>query len=72
MRYVKKAVKLFEGNQEAFGKKLGVSQSIVSDWCNGRYKVPAKHLLKICELTNNEITVEQLLSDHNYKAKAEQ
>ena len=69
MRFIKKAVKLYDGNQADFGKQLGVSQSVISDWCNGRHKVPAKHLVKICALANNEITIEQLLSDHDYKAK---
>jgi len=67
MRYIKKAVQLHEGNQASFGKELNVSQSRISDWCNGISNVPAKHLIKITALTGGKISVEQLLSDHDYK-----
>lgn len=68
MRYIEKAVKLFKGTQTDFGKKLGVSQSVVSDWCKGKCQVPAKHLVNIVKLVNNQISIEQLLSDRNKKA----
>ncbi len=67
MRFIKKARLKTRKNQKDFGEALEVSQSRVSDWESGVSKVPAKHLVKICALTKAEITVEQLLSDHDYK-----
>lgn len=63
MTHIKEAVKLI-GTQETVGKIIGVSQGVVSNWVKGKNKVPAKHIIKISELTKNKVTVEQLLSDH--------
>jgi len=52
------------GGQTKVGRILGVQQTAVWNWVNRHRQAPAKYIRKISALTNNEITVEQLLADH--------
>ncbi|MEJ2912758.1 helix-turn-helix domain-containing protein [Pseudoalteromonas sp. C12FD-1] len=61
--HIKKAVKII-GGQTKLGKELGVSQGSVWDWINKFGQAPAKYIPRISELTNGEVTVHELLADH--------
>lgn len=63
MLAIKKAVALI-GGQTKTGQILNVPQQVVSAWINKSGQAPAKYVKKISALTNNEVTVEQLLADH--------
>ncbi len=65
MSNVQKAVVII-GGQTEMAQALGTRQSVVWRWLQ-RGQAPAKHIYKIAELTKGKITVEQLLSDHDYK-----
>lgn len=67
MNYITKAVGII-GGQTKTGKLLGgVKQASVWDWMNKYGQAPAKYIKQISELTNNEVTVDQLLADHEKK-----
>lgn len=68
MSYIKEVVKKM-GGQSALALKIGISQAAVWRWLQ-RGQAPAKYIYKISELTKNEITVEQLLSDHESKEES--
>ena len=59
------------GGQSFLAKKIGTTQSAVSGWVS-RGQVPAKYIKKISEATNNMITVEEFLSDHEENARKKQ
>lgn len=40
----------FNLSQAEFGKKIGVTQKLVSKWENGRAAVPIRHMVKICRV----------------------
>jgi len=63
MSNIKKAVALIGGQTET-AKFLGVHQQRVSAWINKSGQAPAKYIHQISALTNNEVTVDELLSDH--------
>ncbi|MCG7551968.1 YdaS family helix-turn-helix protein [Pseudoalteromonas sp. Of11M-6] len=63
MNYITKAVKIY-GGQTKLGIALGVRQASVWDWINKYGQAPAKYINKISELTNGQVTVSELLSDH--------
>ena len=63
MSAIKKAVECV-GNQTKLAELLGVKQSYISRWINDNAQAPAKYIRQISELTNNEVTVNELLSDH--------
>lgn len=67
---IKKAVALI-GGQTKTGRILNIPQQAVSAWININKQVPAKYINKISELTNGEVTIEQLLSDHEKNHKKE-
>ena len=51
------------GGQTATAVKLGSSQGCVWRWIK-RGQAPAKYIQEISKLTRNQVTAEQLLSDH--------
>lgn len=61
--HIEKAVKII-GGQTKLGKELGVSQGSVWDWINKFGQAPAKYIPRISELTNGEVSVNDLLADH--------
>ncbi len=63
MLAIKKAVALIGGQTET-GKLLNVQQQTVSKWIHRSRQAPAKYIPQISALTHNEVTVEQLLADH--------
>ena len=63
MQAIERAVKKLK-TQEALAQGLGVKQSYISRWVNVHGQAPAKHIRKISALTNGEVTIEQLLADH--------
>lgn len=68
---IKKAVALIGGQTEA-GRLLNIPQQVVSAWVNKRGQAPAKYIKQISALTNNEVTVEQLLADHEKNQSSKQ
>lgn len=54
------------GGQSVMALRMGVSQSAVWKWIQSG-KVPAKYIKRVSAMTNNKITVEQLLYDHEIK-----
>lgn len=71
MLAIKKAVALLGGQTET-GKLLNVRQQMVSSWIHVNKQAPAKYIKQISELTNNEVTVEQLLADHEKNQSSKQ
>ncbi|MEQ3528739.1 YdaS family helix-turn-helix protein [Pseudoalteromonas sp. XMcav11-Q] len=63
MEGIKRAVKLY-GGQTKLGNALGVKQASVWDWINKYGQAPAKYINKISKLTNGQVSVSELLSDH--------
>lgn len=43
------------GHKCEFAAAMGISQSIVSFWCSGRSKPSSKYIMKIWQLSNDEI-----------------
>lgn len=70
MKAITKAVALI-GGQTKTGRLLGVNQQRVSSWVNENERAPAKHIKRLSELTNGEVTIEQLLADHENNNKKE-
>ncbi|MFB2761567.1 YdaS family helix-turn-helix protein [Shewanella xiamenensis] len=68
---IKKAVALIGGQTET-GRLLNIPQQVVSAWVNKRGQAPAKYIKQISALTNNEVTVEQLLADHEKNQSSKQ
>jgi len=68
MSNIKKAVALIGGQTET-GSILKIPQQYVSAWINKSGQAPAKYIHQISALTNNEVTIEQLLSDHENNHK---
>ena len=66
--HIEKAVKII-GGQTKLGKELGVSQGSVWDWINKFGQAPAKYIPRISELTNGEVSVNDLLADHQKSNK---
>lgn len=63
MTAIGKAVKVI-GTQEVLASALGVKQNYVSRWININKQAPAKYIPAISDLTNGEVTIEELLADH--------
>lgn len=64
MNNITKAVNVIGGQTKTGALLGGLKQSYVWDWMNKNGQAPAKYIKKISALTNNEVTVEQLLADH--------
>ncbi|OCH55488.1 helix-turn-helix domain-containing protein [Vibrio cyclitrophicus] len=52
------------GGQTSLAKLLGVSQSHVWNWINRKHQAPAKYIRAISEATGDEVSVKELLTDH--------
>ena len=63
MSNIKKVVEII-GSQTKTAENFGLSQGHVWKWINVNGQAPAKYIRKLSALTNNEVTVEQLLADH--------
>ncbi|MEL0623848.1 YdaS family helix-turn-helix protein [Marinomonas arenicola] len=63
MTAIEKAVDLI-GSQTALAKTLDVTQAHVWNWLRIHKRAPAKYIRKIAEATNGEISVNDLLKDH--------
>lgn len=63
MSFIKKAVKVI-GGQTKLARLLKTNQSVVSHWVNRHQQAPAKYISRISALTNGEVTIQELLSDH--------
>ena len=63
MTAISKAVNIL-GGQTKVGRILGVQQTAVWNWVNRHQQTPAKYIRTVSALTNNEVTVEELLADH--------
>ena len=63
MSSIKKAVNII-GGQTKLARHLETHQTAVWNWVHRHGQAPAKYIKQISELTNNEVTVEQLLADH--------
>lgn len=50
-------------SQKAFGESIGSSQSAVTHWINGRYKVPPEKWLAIEKVTDGQVTRADLRPD---------
>jgi DNA-binding transcriptional regulator YdaS (Cro superfamily) len=44
------------GGQTALAKKLGVSQGLIWQWCDGRLKVPAERVLAVVNAADAAVT----------------
>lgn len=70
MNNITRAVKII-GGQTKLGRELGgVTQGQVWDWMNKFGQAPARHIRNIAALTNHQVTVEQLLQDHEQHPRA--
>jgi len=63
MSSIEKAVSLI-GGQTRLARLLGTQQTAVWNWVNRHSQAPAKYIPRISELTNGEVSVNDLLADH--------
>lgn len=63
MSAIEKAVSLI-GGQTKLASFLGTKQTVVFHWVNRHGQAPAKYIPRISELTNGEVSVNDLLADH--------
>lgn len=70
MSSIGKAIKII-GGQTALAAVFCVRATVVSNWVNRHGQAPAKYIRKISELTDGEVTIEQLLADHENNHKKE-
>ena len=68
MSAIEKAVCLI-GGQTKLAKIIGVNQTAVFHWINRHGQAPAKYIPRISELTNGEVSVNDLLADHQKSNK---
>ncbi len=52
------------GGQTALASAIGVTQSHVWNWINRKRRAPAKYIRQISLATNGQVTVKELLIDH--------
>lgn len=52
------------GGQTSLAKLLGVGQSHVWNWINRKHQAPAKYIRTISEATKGQISIRELLTDH--------
>lgn len=73
MSSIEKAVSIV-GGQTKMARCLGIRQPLVAHWVHRHGQAPAKYIKQIAALTNHEVTIEQLLTDHeqNHQAKGMQ
>lgn len=63
MSAIDKAVKEI-GGQTKLAKLVGTKQNAVWNWINRHQQAPAKYIREISKLTNGEVSIEELLADH--------
>jgi len=68
MSAIEKAVSII-GGQTKLARILGTKQSVVFYWINRHGQAPAKYIPRISELTNGEVSVNDLLADHQKSNK---
>lgn len=70
MSAIESAVKII-GGQTKTARQFNIRQTHVWKWIHVNKQAPAKYIKRIAALTNHEVTVEQLLADHeqNHQAK---
>ncbi|MBB1333892.1 MULTISPECIES: YdaS family helix-turn-helix protein [unclassified Pseudoalteromonas] len=68
MSAIDKAVKII-GGQTKLATVLGTKQSVVHHWVSRHGQAPAKYIPRISELTNGEVSVNDLLADHQKRNK---
>lgn len=54
------------GSMAELARQLGVSRGSVNDWVKGRRKIPARLVKKIVNLSDGELTEEDLRPDVFY------
>ncbi len=68
MSAVAKAIEIIGGQTRA-AKLLNTKQNIIWYWINRHRQAPAKYIPRISELTNGEVSVNDLLADHQKSNK---
>lgn len=68
MSAVAKAIEIIGGQTKA-AKLLSTKQNIIWYWINRHCQAPAKYITRISELTNGEVSVNDLLADHQKSNK---
>ena len=68
MSAIDKAVKEI-GGQTKLAKLVGTKQNAVWNWINRHQQAPAKYIREISKLTNGEVSIEELLADHEKTTK---
>tara|TARA_B100002049_G_C16069658_1_gene372140 strand:- start:1376 stop:1594 length:219 start_codon:yes stop_codon:yes gene_type:complete len=63
MSAIKKAVEII-GGQTKLANILGTKQSVVFHWISRHGQAPAKYIPRISELTHGQVSVDDLLADH--------
>ncbi|ETX09695.1 hypothetical protein MUS1_06245 [Marinomonas ushuaiensis DSM 15871] len=63
MTAILRAAKII-GTQTKLANSLGIRQAHVWNWINVHNRAPAKYIRRISHLTNNAVTVCELLMDH--------
>lgn len=70
MSAVERAVKII-GGQTKTARQFDISQAHVWKWIYVGKRAPAKYISRIAALTNNEVSVDQLLADHEQSHQAD-
>ncbi|MFT6789066.1 MAG: DNA-binding transcriptional regulator YdaS (Cro superfamily) [Pseudoalteromonas rhizosphaerae] len=68
MSAVAKAIEIIGGQTKA-AKLLNTKQNIIWYWLNRHCQAPAKYIPRISELTKGEVSVNDLLADHQKSNK---
>ncbi|RZF94467.1 transcriptional regulator [Pseudoalteromonas sp. CO302Y] len=68
MSAIKKAVEII-GGQTKLANTLGTKQSVVFHWISRHGQAPAKYIPRISELTHGQVSVDDLLADHQKSSK---
>lgn len=68
MSAIERAVEIIGGQTET-AKDFGLKQGHVWHWVNTNKQAPAKYITRISELTNGEVSVNDLLADHQKSKK---
>lgn len=69
MSAIESAVKII-GGQTKTARQFNIRQPHVWKWIHVNKQAPAKYIKQIAALTNHEVTIEQLLTDHEQNHQA--
>lgn len=69
MSAIESAVKIIGGQTET-ARQFNIRQTHVWKWIHVNKQAPAKYIKRIAELTNQQVTIEQLLADHEQNHEA--